>query len=103
MSSDLELATAYRDLVEFDRVIDELYSKFPGKELDEGKNEFEEADKRRETALQTLATIPAKSPEGMIAKAKALKAASIVEDYDRQAAIAMSLADDVLRYFSGAA
>ena len=102
MSSDLELATAYRDLVEFDRVIDELYSKFPGKEL-EGKNEFEEADKRRETALQNLATIPAESPEGMIAKAKALKAASIVEDYDRQAAIAVSLADDVLRYFGRAA
>ena len=49
MGSDLELATAYRDLVEFDRVIDELYSKFPDKEL-EGKNEFEEpiiAAKRR--------------------------------------------------------
>ena len=102
MGSDLELANAYRDLVEFDRVIDELYSKFPDKEL-EGKNEFEEADKRRETALQSLATIPAESPEGMIAKAKALKAASLVEDYDPQAAIAVSLADDVLRYFSRAA
>jgi hypothetical protein len=45
-----------------------LYGKFPGKEL-EGKNEFEGADKRRETALQSLATIPAESPEGMIAKA----------------------------------
>ena len=54
-------------------------------------------------ALQSLATISAESPEGMIAKAKALKAASIVEDYDRQAAIAVSLADDVLRYFSRAA
>jgi hypothetical protein len=47
--------------------------------------------------------IPARSREELIAKAKALKAVSIAEDIDRQAAIAGSLAGDVLRYFNGAA
>ena len=56
MGSDLELATAYRDLVEFDRVIDELYSKFPDKEL-EGKIDFGEPITRRSRPLPLWRTM----------------------------------------------
>jgi hypothetical protein len=59
-----------------------------------------DAEERRFTALESLATIRAQSPEGIVAKARALKARSLVEDIDRQAAIAASLADDMLRYFA---
>jgi hypothetical protein len=42
--------------------------------------------------------MPARSAAGLVAKAQAIK--SLDEDTDRQAAIAASLADDVLRRFA---
>jgi hypothetical protein len=69
----------------------------------DGNADYVDAEERRFAALECLATVQARSPEGMIAKARALKAVSIAEDIDRQAAIAASLADDVLRHFSRAA
>jgi hypothetical protein len=98
MKSDLELTTAQRDLLALDHAIGKLYDKF-GDRVD-SRADFIEAEERRFTALECLATARAQSPEGMVAKARVLKA---VDDTDRQAAIGASLADDVLRYFSRAA
>jgi hypothetical protein len=101
MKTDVDLTTAQRDLLSLDHAIGKLYDKF-GDRVD-GRAVYIDAEERRFTALGSLATIRAGSPEGMIAKAKALKAISVAEDIDRHAAIAASLADDVLRHFSHAA
>jgi hypothetical protein len=97
MQSDLNLMDAHRELLELDRTISELWEKF-GDHV-EDKQEFIEAEARRFAALECLATVQARSPEGMLAKATALKVASITEDVHRQAAIGLSLASDVLWHF----
>jgi hypothetical protein len=98
VKTDLELTTAHRELLSLDRVISGLYEKFG--DSAEGKADLIEAEERRFEVLECLATIQASSPAGMVAKARVLKAVSVADDFDRQAAIAASLADDVLRYFS---
>jgi hypothetical protein len=98
MNADQVLTTAHRELLSLDRAISGLYEKFG--DCVEGKADFIEAEGRRFAAIECLATVRAQSPGGMVAKARALKAVSVAEDIDRQAAIAASLADDVLRYFS---
>jgi hypothetical protein len=60
----------------------------------EGKADFIEAEERRFAALESLSTIQARSPEGMVAKARALKAVSVAEDIDHHASIAVG------RYFT---
>ncbi|MGB9392098.1 MAG: hypothetical protein WCB70_19215 [Xanthobacteraceae bacterium] len=65
--------------------------------------DYIDAEERRFAALDSLATIQSGSPAGLVAKAKALNALSLAEDPDRRAAIAASLADDVLRCFNPAA
>ena len=101
MKSDVELTTAHRDLLSLDHAIGKLHDKF-GDRAD-SRADCVEAEERRFAAPECLATIQAGSPAGMVAKAKALKVASVAEDLDRQAAIAASLAGDVLRHFSRAA
>jgi hypothetical protein len=101
MNIDLELTTAHRDLLSLDHSIAKLYDRF-GERVD-GKTDFIEAEERRFAALDCLATIQASSPAGMIAKARALKALSIAEDPNRQAVIAASPADGVIRYFNRSA
>lgn len=97
---DAKLVTAHRDLLALDHAIADLYERF-GDRVD-GNGDFVEAEERRFAALDCLATIGA-GPQGMVAKAHALKVLSVVDDIDRRAAIAVSLADDVLRHFSRAA
>jgi len=94
---DLKLTTAQRELLSLDHAISQLHDKF-GDRAD-GRADYIDAEERRSDALEHLATIQAGSPEGMIAKARALKAVSIADDLDRRAEIAASLAGDVLRFF----
>jgi hypothetical protein len=101
MKTDHRLTTSQRELLALDHTIGRLYDKF-GDRVDK-KADFIEAEERRFTALKCLATARARSPKGMVAKAKAIKAVSVTDDIDRAAAIATSLAGDVLRYFSRAA
>jgi hypothetical protein len=98
MQTDLQLTTAHRDLLSLDHAIAKLCDRFG--DLVDGKSDFIEAEERRFAALDCLATMRASSPAGMTAKARTLKVLSIADDPDRQAAIAASLADDVLRYFN---
>jgi hypothetical protein len=99
MSTDFELTTAHCKLQALDHAIAELHEK-----LDhvEDSSEYIDADERRFAVLERLATTRAISPAGLVAKAKAIKAASVADDLDRQAAIAASLTDDVLRYYGSA-
>ena len=97
---DAQLVTAHRRLELLDLTIAALCKKF-GDDVD-GQHPYWTAENRRDGALERLATIPARSPDGMVAKARALKAVSVADDIDRQAAIATSLAGDVVRYFSRA-
>jgi hypothetical protein len=87
MNIDLELTTAHRDLLSLDHSIAKLYDRF-GERVD-GKTDFIEAEERRFAALDCLA--------------RALKALSIAEDPNRQAVIAASPADGVIRYFNRSA
>src|SRR5271169_4016280 len=91
-----ELLTAYRDLQSSDLEIDALTKKF-GDDVDK-RRAHQEAEGRRDHALQTLATVSAGSSEDMIAKAKAIQQGDV--QYDSQfPAIAASLADDVIPVF----
>jgi hypothetical protein len=97
MKADLELVTAYRELQSSDLALVRLYKQL-GDDAD-SKRPYRAAEDRRDDALEALASIPAGSPDGMIAKARALQQPD-VEYSNYYAAIAASLADDVLRYFS---
>jgi hypothetical protein len=94
MQTDLELTTARRALQSTDKTIAALCRKF-GDDIDK-RPEYQAAENRRDRALELLANTRASSPAGMVAKARALK--TLDDDLDRQAAIAASLADDVLRH-----
>ena len=54
---------------------------------------------RRDEVLDGLATVPARSEEGMMAKAAALNERGLIDDYQGHGEIAVSLPDDVRRYF----
>jgi hypothetical protein len=97
---DLELTTAHRDLLELDHAIAQLYNRL-GDTID-GDPDFLHAEEWRGAALERLATVPAVSPAGLVAKAKALTTLSLTEDPDRTSAIAASLADDVIKHFDRA-
>jgi hypothetical protein len=56
-----------------------------------------EAEDARFAAIDRLSEIPAQSWKGIKAKAAALKMRQIQDDYQRTAALAESLADDVLQ------
>lgn len=100
MQADLELLAALGELQSSDLEIDALTKQF-GDDVDK-QREHQEVEDRRDHALKTLATVQAGSPEGMIAKAKAIQQGDV--QYDSQfPAIAASLADDVIRHFSRAA
>jgi hypothetical protein len=97
MKTDHRLTTAHRDLATLDLTIAALCKKF-GDDVDE-QDSYWAAEDRRSAALERLANIRATSPEGIRAKARALKQPD-VEFSAWYAAIAASLADDVLRWFS---
>jgi hypothetical protein len=100
MKADLELGAALRNLQSLDLTIAALCKKF-GDDVDR-QRPYWTAEDRRCDVLDRLASTPAALPEGMVAKARAIKVVSVSEDPGRQAAIAASLAADVLRYFSRA-
>ena len=97
---DTELVAAHRNLQSLDLAIAALCKKF-GDDMDRQRS-YWTAEDRRDEALDRLAMVPATSPAGMIAKARALQQPDM--EYSHwYAAIAASLADDVLRYFNRAA
>lgn len=96
-AADSQLVTAVREIQILDLRIQELHDKF-GDDAD-GRDDYHEMEARRDEVLEILATIPARSHEGLVAKAEALTQRRLIEDFERHGAVASSLADDVLRYF----
>lgn len=96
---DAELVTAHRNLELLNLAIAALCKKF-GDDMDRQRS-YWTAENRRDDALERLATTPARSPDGMMAKAKALQQPDMKYSH-HYAAVAASLADDVLRHFSRA-
>jgi hypothetical protein len=91
-SRDTKLVRARAQMVDADRTIDALLENRQDRDADcEDVPGFLEHSRRRNKALAALAKSPARSLEGIIAKAQA------VAD-TRHAAIATSLAADILRY-----
>jgi hypothetical protein len=66
----------------------------------DARDDYQSLESEWSTTLELLATTPAVSPKGMIAKAAALMHHAVGEDVDRHHDIAISLALDILKHFS---
>jgi hypothetical protein len=94
-SQDDKLIAACCEVQQLDMAIAALFDKL---EDPCERREYRDLENRRLAAIEILATTPAQSREGIIAKAKALGHRMLAEDPDRHVEVGMSLADDVLRY-----
>jgi hypothetical protein len=99
-TTDSGLRKARDEIQVADATIDQLY-KLHGDEAD-GRDDFLQTEAQRDKAIEVLATVPATSQHGMIAKAQVLSEKSLIGDWQWHGKIAVSLATDVLRYFGAA-
>jgi hypothetical protein len=99
-TTDTELRKARDEMQVADATIDQLH-KLHGNEAD-GRDDYLQTEAQRDEALDVLATVPATSQHGMIAKAQALSEKRLIEDWQGHGKIAVSLASDVLRCFGAA-
>jgi hypothetical protein len=65
----------------------------------DARHDYQSLESKWSAVLDLLATTPAVSPKGMIAKAAALMHHAVEEDLERHRDIATSLALDVLKLF----
>jgi hypothetical protein len=65
----------------------------------ESREDYTDADGKRWDAIDILATKPARSSNGLVAKAEVLTDRRLSEDFTSHGRIATSLGEDVLRYF----
>jgi len=97
---DAKVVRARAQMAEADKTIDELLKQPQHRGTDcEDIPGFCDFERRRSKALVDLAKSPARSFEGLIAKAQALTDRRLIEDYASHGRIAASLGEDVLRYF----
>jgi hypothetical protein len=92
---DAELIDAAARVAASDAAIEQLHKAF-GDDADDRKD-YQQIEEERTDALDLLAETPARSLDGMQAKAATLKRRQVEEDPGATGAIAASLADDVLR------
>jgi hypothetical protein len=90
---DGALMHASCDLTVVDLAITGLYSKY-GADAD-GRDDYLAIEQQRDENIEILSTVPAKSWDGIWAKAAALRSRRTIED-ERALAIAASLADDII-------
>ena len=90
---DGALMHASCDLTVVDLAITGLYSKY-GDDAD-SRDDYLAIEQQRDENIEILSTVPAKSWDGIWAKAAALRLRRTIED-ERALAIAASLADDVI-------
>jgi hypothetical protein len=95
---DLALVNATHEMHSQDGAIDRLHKQF-GDDADE-RADYHHAQHERYKALKILTKVRSKTSSGLVAKAKALIEPRIIEDNEQHGNIAVSLAEDVLRYFS---
>jgi hypothetical protein len=84
-------------LTRADVAIDDLH-KNHGDDADSREDDARVADQRWD-AIDVLATKPARSPQGLVAKAEAVSTRRLFDDFACHQRVATSLAEDVLRYF----
>jgi hypothetical protein len=101
---DATLVRARAQMVELTRTIHELVYSPPYRHVDcEDVPGYSEADDRLSSAIAALEKTPARSFEGLIAKAQAVAEKSFQEREGHHRAVAISLANDLLAYFGSAA
>jgi hypothetical protein len=93
---DGELVEAYQQIVLLDAKIDEFCTTISDEDRYTHQG-YLEAEDARFDAIDRLIDIPARSWEGIRAKAAALKMRQILDDVSRAGVLAESLADDVLQ------
>jgi hypothetical protein len=98
---DLDVVNATHELHSQDGALDWMYKQFGDDACD--RADYCEANTERFKALDVLAIRRSKTPNGLVAKAKALVADTVIEDNEQHTKIAVSLAGDVLRYFNPSA
>ena len=92
---DRDLYGTHQKIQELDRKISATLLKQHGDDADEHPDYLKLEDERFE-AIYRLSSTPARSWQDIAAKASTLKMQGVLEDYGRTAALAKSLADDVL-------
>ena len=63
---------------------------------------YQDVEDRRFAVLAAIASTPAETQAGIVAKARVLKSRGVVEDYTATGEISASMADDVLRLLGAA-
>jgi hypothetical protein len=92
---DARLIEAAARVAASEAAIEDLHKRF-GHDADR-REDYQQISEDRTDALDLLADKPARSLDGMLAKAATLKRRQVEEDPSATVAIAASLADDVLR------
>jgi hypothetical protein len=93
--ADKELVNAANEMHVIDQTLTDLHRRY-GDDADSREDYLELAGRRLEN-IATLITVPAASMAGIQAKASALRAQEMIEDYRRHRQIAVSLADDLVK------
>jgi hypothetical protein len=95
---DAKLTTATNEMIAATAELIRFHDAHKENEPDvDTRSDYRRADARRDKALAILATTPAQSWSGILAKASVLQERSLIEDWTRHGKIATSLADDLLR------
>ena len=101
---DDKLVRARMKMVEADRASDELLRLRQNRDADcEDVPGFLELEDRYHKAINALVKTPARSFEGIAAKARAVGHPRLCEDYRRHRVVAVSLAQDILKYLGATA
>jgi hypothetical protein len=92
---DRDLVHAHQEIKELDQKISATLKQH-GDDTDE-RTDYLKFEDERYDAIERLSSTAARSWEGAAAKASTLKMREVLEDHERTAGLAESLADDVLR------
>jgi hypothetical protein len=93
---DLDLINATCEMHKGDAAIDHLHETYDDAD---SRDDYYQHNVERDAALEVLRSTPARTWNGIVAKAEAVSEGRLIEDYARHGKISASLAADVLRYF----